>query len=62
MKDEVIFLPEDKRQVFPQTDTIVLGACGQTCLITQNNKFAISLQCLKKEASDEVDFFPCRQA
>ena len=24
--------------------------------ITQNNKFAISLQYLKKEASDEVDF------
>ena len=28
--------------------------------ITQNNKFAISLQCLKKEVSDEVDFFICR--
>ena len=25
--------------------------------ITQNSKFAISLQCLKKELSDEVDFF-----
>ena len=25
-------------------------------LITQNNKFAISLQHLKKELSDEVDF------
>ena len=24
--------------------------------ITQNNKFAISLQCLRKEFSDEVDF------
>ena len=24
--------------------------------ITQNSKFAISLQCLKKELSDEVDF------
>ena len=24
--------------------------------ITQNNKFAISLQCLKKEVSDKVDF------
>ena len=24
--------------------------------ITQNSKFAISLQCLKKEMSDEVDF------
>ena len=25
--------------------------------ITQNNKFAISLQYLKKEVSDEADFF-----
>ena len=24
--------------------------------VTQNNKFAISLQCLKKELSDDVDF------
>ena len=24
--------------------------------ITQNSKFAVSLQCLKKEVSDEVDF------
>ena len=24
--------------------------------VTQNNKFAISLQCLKKELSDENDF------
>ena len=30
--------------------------CGQVCLITQNNKFAISLQYLKKKVSDEVDF------
>ena len=25
---------------------------------TQNKKFAIYLQCLKKEVSDEVDFLP----
>ena len=30
--------------------------CGQACPNTQNNKFAIFLQYLKKEASDEVDF------
>ena len=30
--------------------------CGQACLNTQNNKFAISLQYLKKELSDEIDF------
>ena len=30
--------------------------CRQACLITQNNKFAISLQYLKEEVSDEIDF------
>ena len=30
---------------------------GRHAEITQNNKFDISLQCLKKEVSDEVDFF-----
>ena len=28
--------------------------------ITQNNKFAISLQYLKKESSDDIDFFAHR--
>ena len=28
---------------------------GRHVQLTQNNKFAISLQCLKKEVSDEVD-------
>ena len=43
MKDEVDFLPADKRQRFLQVDTIILGVCGQASQITQNNKFAISL-------------------
>ena len=30
--------------------------CDQACPNTQNNKLAISLQYLKKELSDEVDF------
>ena len=30
--------------------------CGQASQITPNNKFAISLQYLKKEVSDKVDF------
>ena len=31
MKDEVDFLPADKRQRFLQIDTITLGGCGQAC-------------------------------
>ena len=46
VKDEVDFLPVDKRQRFLQIETIVLVVCGQF----------ISLQYLKKEVSDEVDF------
>ena len=30
--DEVDFLPADKRQMFPQSDTIILGVCEQACL------------------------------
>ena len=33
-----------------------LGVCGQTCPYTQNNKFPISLQHVKKVVSDAVDF------
>ena len=32
MRDDVDFLPDDKRQSFPQIDTVILGVCGQTCL------------------------------
>ena len=32
MKDEVGFLPTDKRQRFLQIATIILGVCGHTCL------------------------------
>ena len=31
VKDEVIFLPVDKCQKFPQIHTIILGVCGQAC-------------------------------
>ena len=56
-KDEVDFLPADKRQRFLQSCTIILGVCvARHAQITQNNQFAISLQYLKKEVSDEVDF------
>ena len=37
---------------------IILCVCvARHAKITQNNKFAISVQYLKKELSDEVDFF-----
>ena len=60
MKDKVDFLQPDKRQSFLEIDTIILGVCDQAFPITQNNKFAVSLQYLKKEVSDDVDFFACR--
>ena len=50
---KLIFLPADKRQRFPQIYTIILSACAQ---MTQNNKFAISLEYLKNKVIDEVDF------
>ena len=52
------FLPVDKHQRFLQIDTIVLGVYGKACL--NYHKFAISLQYLKKEVSNEADFF-CMQ-
>ena len=40
-KDEDDFL--HKRQRFLQSETTILGVCGQACPIIQNNNFAISL-------------------
>ena len=31
MKGEVDFLPTDKRQIFPEIDTIILGVFGKVC-------------------------------
>ena len=31
VRDEIDFLPSDKRQRLLQTDTIILGVCGQAC-------------------------------
>ena len=47
LKDELDLLPTDKRQRFLEIAIIVF---------TQNNKFAIFSQYLKKELSVEVDF------
>ena len=47
-----------KDQTILQFDTINLGGHGQAmpAQITQSNKFAKTLQYLKKEVRDEVDF------
>ena len=50
VKDEVIFLPADKRQKF-------LQIFARYVQITQNNKFAISLQYLHREVKDKVNCF-----
>ena len=44
----------DKHQRFLQIDTITLGV-ARHAQSTQNNKFTISLQYLKKNVSDEAD-------
>ena len=60
-KDEFDLLPTDNRQRFLQIAVIILGVCvARHAQITQSNKFAISLEYLKKELSDEVDFFTHR--
>ena len=46
------FLPADKRKIFLQVDIIFLGVQS-----TQNDKATISLQYLKENVKDEVDFF-----
>ena len=60
MKDELDLLPTDKRQRFFQIAVISLGLCGQSYPDYPKNKLTISLQYLKKELSDEVDFFACK--
>ena len=54
---KLIFCQQIKRQRFLQIDTIILAVCGQAYPNPQNNKFAISLQYLKKKVSDGVSFF-----
>ena len=48
-----------KYQTILQVDTINLGGHGQAMLaqITQSSKFTKTLQYLKKEVRDEVDFY-----
>ena len=56
MGDEVDFLPANKHKSFLQVDSITLGVHSQACPKYPKNKFAISLQYLKKNRKDEVEF------
>ena len=56
VKDDLDFLPADKRQRFLQSDIIILGVCGQASQIIQNYKFATYLHYVKKDVSDKAKF------
>ena len=56
MGDEVDYLSADKHKSFVQADSVTLGVRSQTRTKCQNDKFAISLEYLKENVKDEVDF------
>ena len=51
---KLIFLHADKQTIL-QVDIINFDAHGQACPNTKDNKFAKSLQYVKKKVKDEVD-------
>ena len=56
MSDEVDSLHADKHESLLQIDTMILMGMIKHSQSSQNSKFAISLQYLKKEVRDEVYF------
>ena len=46
----------DKCQIFHQIDTITFGVWPGMPKLPPKNKFAVSLQYLEKEVSDEINF------
>ena len=56
MSDEVDFLHGDKQESLLQIDSKILMGMVKHSQSTQNSKFALSLQYLKKEVKDEVNF------
>ena len=56
VSDEVDFLYVDKHEGFLQINSMVLIDIIKHLQSSQNNKFAMSLQYLKQEVRDEVDF------
>ena len=57
MNDEVDFLHVGKNKNLIQIDTIILMGMVKHFESSQNSKFAVSLQYLKIEVRDEVDFY-----
>ena len=55
MNDKLDLLPTDKHQSFFKLLLSFYVCVARHPQITQNNKFAVSLQYLKKELSDEID-------
>ena len=53
---KLIFLHTDKHESLLQIDSMILMEMGKHSQSSQNSKFAMSLQYLKKEVKDEVDF------
>ena len=52
------FFPADEHKRFLKDDDIPLGVRSQAYQITQNSKFAIFLQFLKKNMEDKLNFLP----
>ena len=56
MNDEVDFLHAIKHENLLQIDTMILMEMVKHFQSSQNSKFTMSVQYLKKEVRDEVDF------
>ena len=55
--DEVDFLPADKHESFLLVEVSPWVCIARQAQSSQNNKFVISLQYLKENVKNEVDFF-----
>ena len=53
---KLIFFNVDKHESLPQIDTVILMWMFKYSQSSQNSKCAMSLQYLKKDVRDEVDF------
>ena len=58
MRYETDFLPADEHENFLQFDCKLWDWVGRHFQSTQNDKFTISLQYLKKNVKDKADFLP----
>ena len=56
MSDEVDFLHVDKDESFLQADAIIIDGMFMHSQSSQNSKFAMSFQYLRREVRDEVNF------